>query len=193
MRVKRQKLFARGLFTRGTFGRRMKSLYHNTSGFVDRYTSRSAATLAGYPDKVAAEAASNFVLPAVGASVGGPVGTAIATVPVGHAYVLGASKLNKIKVKKDGTTLGDARAAIAKKTFVKTKKAIDKRRETKTMRNLDETKVGQTLARVYKKGSGVYEKTRGGALRFKDKIKEAAKKSAQSAPQRALALRPVHA
>lgn len=186
MKVKRQKLFAKGLFTRGTFGRRMKSLYHNTGGFVDRYTSRSAATLAGYPDKVVAEAASNFVLPAVGASVGGPVGTAIATVPVGHAYVLGASKLNNIKVKKDGTTLGEVRAKGAKKVFIKTKKALDERRETKPMRNLDETKVGQKLARVYKKGSGVYEKARGGALRLKDRVKE----SLRAIPNESFTLRP---
>ena len=182
-------MFARGMFTRGTFGNRMRSLYHNTGGFVDRYTSRSAATLRGYPDKVVVEGFSNFGAVPLGAAIGGPVGTAVATVPIGHAYVLGVNKLNGVKVKKDGTTLGEVRSAAAKRTFVKTKKALDKHRETKQMRNLDETKVGKTLAKVYKKGSRVYEKTRGKVLEAKEGLKE----SAKSAPTGALALRPVHA
>ena len=153
-------MFARGLFKRGTFGNRMSNLYHNTGEAINRRISRSAAVSAAYPDKVAMSGFANVVQPIIGASVGGPVGTAIAAAPVGHAYTFGAQKFNNLRVGKDGKTLGDVRLRVAKGTIGKTKRFLDKHGVNKNMRNLDQTKVGHGLAKVYKGGSKIYEGAR---------------------------------
>lgn len=186
MKIVRQKTFARSLFTRGTFGNRMRSLYHNTGEALNRRMTRSAAVTAAYPDKVVAEGFSNFGLPAIGSSVGGPVGTAIAVAPVGHGYVLGAQKLNGIKVGKDGKTLGDVRKGVAKKTMVSTKQFLDKHGVNKEMKNLDQTRIGHGLAKVYKGGSKVFEGARTKVLDAKNSFSSSLASSGNLAPRPAV-------
>jgi len=196
MIILRQKNYARALLSKETFRNRMKSFYHNTGSALNRRISRTVGVTVGNPDYIVVKAAANVGQPLVGASMMSTnpmLGAAVAGAPLSYAYFPVAPKIKKaIKLpefvpKVGGKTVAEVQANRTKKTFIKTKKALDKMGINENMRSLDTTAIGRSMAKVYKGGESIINKIKSGAGRTTNSI------LSHEAPLGNLALRPIHA
>lgn len=154
MIILRQKNYARATLSRGTFRNRLKSLYHNTGSYLNRRISRTTAMAVGHPDIAIVKGAANTIQPVAGYALvkqtGNPMWNSLGAAPTSYLYIPFSKKLaSKVPIGK-GRTLADLQTKLTKKTYIKTKNALDKHGINESMKNLDTTTVGKGLAKVYK-------------------------------------------